>query len=687
MKASLSLILLFISTLTFGQSPLELEQLNPKGVALDPVNVKVFQDQSALFNTNSPFILKFSHFTDSAWRKGNYSLIRCDSCPHDQDLKTLNQRVFSKGNYFTRDGGQNWYKSPGGPYDNFAFLDSAYWVSQGANNRIYYSTNRGQSWQALNNTSYQWLNEDEDRICLYRGSDSSIFQLRPDTLEHLIHWNSQFPNIDPPGYYHQVDSTHFIFESDLKIYTYNRKIDSLWQISSLNFNRPATRLYSEGDVFIREDNLGDLAFFSDSLMNWISRTRQFNSASFGYSAGWLYYSSFIPFQTFNYGNLGTQKLIGNQKILWGSNYNGITKKIYRRDNDTSFYGIPNKIVNQEGHIIGSHGQSLEPQEQIGPIWVSRSPNFKTSIDFGSTWISHSNAGLNKPSPANLYYLIHRTLAEDSTCHLFFWQYNYDTLLLNFNNNNAFLQLPRSWYWQNYTSTYFKNCDTGAFVSLGKLYTVENQQSINQPLQAQGVSVDKIIKLGNYYYVSDKNLGLYRSPDLLNWQLYRADITFMPDVILEDSLLFKLNAERYELVYSLAPNQINSITLPAQLSHLDKANDSTLIISGFGGTVWHIKVDHQVNDASIDPFSIQKQAPFKLYPNPVQAGNSLKLELEKETPIKQITIINSIGQLVYSSRYSENIPIDPQLKAGLYFVRIESVDKGTWTEAIQVISAY
>lgn len=95
-----------------SQTNFSFEQLNPRGPALDPIGIKVFPNSKALLNTNSPFILKFNAFSDSAWRQGNYNPIICPNCLPFASLRVWTEAIFSKGGYFTKNGGNTWIKEP-----------------------------------------------------------------------------------------------------------------------------------------------------------------------------------------------------------------------------------------------------------------------------------------------------------------------------------------------------------------------------------------------------------------------------------------------------------------------------------------------------------------------------------------------------------------------------------------------
>lgn len=682
-KLCLLITILWLSPFThslLGQnSPFQIEQLNPQGLALHLTDVKVFNNQSALINTYSKHLFKYNLLNDSTWSQSRYTKILCKPCEPSGRMQVLNERVFRKGNYFTKDAGVTWQEiTPPNKWfptiKNFHFVDSSRWVYQTPQDSLFISLDRGTTWKK-ENTLYAWLGADESQVLLWRDSDSSVFKLNEDSLFLLFDFNERTLINKKPPYLHQVDSAHFVFEVDYKMYTYNAFIDSLWEVSQLSLYRPAARIYNEGDAFIREDNLGDLSFFLDTNMNWVSRNRPFNSASFAYSDRRLFFMSYQANVTFNFGNMGVLRIGNNSSELWGSSYNGITQKIKRRNNDTLFYAIPDKYVNARGEIMGTHGNLYFPERTIdSTLWLSQSDELSSS-DYGDTWKNRDLSTLVLPPANGSPWHIDFTRAEDTSCYVDFWyRYNDSNVIGYYNGQTTLFQFAPSNFLGRRGNLFFKNCDTG-LVFYDSLLIAFDRLNNTHKTALVGFFPQQIKKHGNYYYVASRSLGLYRSSNLMNWSAFRTNYPYIPEIILGDTLFLNINSEQNYLFYSSDSGiSIDSIFIPADIEFMDIANQNTLILSGFGGTVWHIHLNPNEGGLSLSPeLRNESISTIHIYPNPVEAGYELHWEVFKgDKKVKSVELLDSRGTLILK-QHSANIDalkLPAHLPKGIYFIVLE-----------------
>lgn len=84
------------------------ERVNPRGMAMDMINVTGTADGSFFVSTNGPIILRYKPINDSNWTNSRHQLIYCAECRPNSKVQALNQQIFVKGNHLTRDGGQSW---------------------------------------------------------------------------------------------------------------------------------------------------------------------------------------------------------------------------------------------------------------------------------------------------------------------------------------------------------------------------------------------------------------------------------------------------------------------------------------------------------------------------------------------------------------------------------------------------
>jgi hypothetical protein len=674
-----NLILYFLlSTPLWAQQTVFTAQLNPKGLALHPTGVHVFPDASALVNTASKYILKYSLLNDSTWTNNKMSRIYCEDCLDWDPMSVANPQVFRKGNQLTKDGGKNWSTIDPAGIINFSFNDSAHWVYQRHDSLIYESFNQGISW-STDGHKYRWLGSDEGKLHLLSNTNGNLYQLTKDSLSLLLHWPSRFPNLNFPWYYHQVDSFNCVFEQNSRMYTYNPVMDSLWMVPNVFLSRPASRVYTDGDDFIREDNLGNMVYFLNSAMNWVSRAGQFNSPSFDYSAGRLFYLSYLPQFTFNVGSLGLLYINNNHKELWGGggSYNTITTKIKRTDNDSLFYATGGQITDAEGRLVGSHPHSYFPSQVVKPnIWIDQDAD-QLSTDYGQNWLQRPSNTYEKP---NTNFNIHHqfmTQAEDQNCFVDVWGRPGQASHLGFYSNGSTQYKDLGFFNNvNVRSLYFKSCDTGVVIFRDSVWIVDRSQNRYQKFQSN-LKFGEFSFHGNYYYLASADYGLFRSTDLMNWLSYRLNFPYAPEVILKNRFFFRYVKNKNLLFYSLDEGRsLDSLVLPANIQFMDKANDSTLILSGPNGTVWHAWVGQMQNVNQEEwRLNLRKEADFSLYPNPAPAGGNISIKVnEPKTEFSCWEIRSLQGAPVQKGTVDESleIKVPATVASGSYILMLITV---------------
>lgn len=103
---------------------------------------------------------------------------------------------------------------------------------------------------------------------------------------------------------------------------------------------------------------------------------------------------------------------------------------------------------------------------------------------------------------------------------------------------------------------------------------------------------------------------------------------------------------------------------SEIPLVDFSNNSSLV-----GTLLDIGPFENQNVLSAKNNTLDSKV--TLYPNPI--SNTLNINMSNGITIKEISIINSLGQMIMQSKTSNNIiPLDSlQMKSGIYFVKIES----------------
>ncbi len=675
------LLLTLFSLSSFAQNTLRYEQLAPRGLPYYPTDIHVFPDQSAIINVFGPYIYRFPLFNDSTLQNFGYNLIYTDTLVTGERLEVLSNRIFTKGKYITRDGGANWSLIKSQDFQNFWFLKPDFWIFQDLQGQIFTSRDSGTVWET-NNVKYIDALGDEDYRTLIRKSDSSVFHLYQDTLIQRVKWTTRYPNKNPPLYYHQVDSLHYLFEVDLQLYRYEVDLDTTFQVNDISTrNRPFINIYTPGDQFIREDNLSYVFLFADTTMQWINRNKVYNAGSFEYSDGRMWYNSYIPFHPFSLGNIAFFRPLSNQKVIWGDS-DGFIYGIANTSNDSVFY-TENKFIDSEAELIGPpHQNNIEPSNQmefgIGIGQNNNSLAFHESRDNGLTWSKHISTATGIPSQ---FRMRDYNRAVDTSCFIELYLRDLNPRVeakLVFNDGRGDLiqsitsngNIGEYLYYPQGIG--FKNCDTGSVIIDNRLYrTKDGGANFDQPFA--GVEFYNFRRVDSAFYLSSDS-GVFKSDNYYDWQLIGGPLFNQGlDFNFNDSVYFNVYKQSV-LTYSLdGGNSISTLDLQSQaLERIAGIGDSALFVSSFTGALYKIYLPWAQG-----PISTEENAynipQISIFPNPNSNGT---INIDASVDFKTYKIFNLNGQVLARGQMQKDQKKLQILKptAGSYYLELNT-EKG------------
>tara|TARA_R110002050_G_scaffold99409_3_gene206076 strand:+ start:1148 stop:3220 length:2073 start_codon:yes stop_codon:yes gene_type:complete len=659
-----------------AQTVLRYEQLAPKGLPYYPTDIHVFPDQSAIINVNGPYIYRFPLFNDSTLQNFGYNLIFTDSLVTGARMEVLSNRIFTKGEYITRDGGVNWTLIKSQDFLNFWFLKPDFWIFHNIQGQIFTSRDSGTTWQS-DNVPYKYALGDEDYRTLIRESDSTVFHLYQDTLIPRVKWTQRYPGKNLPLYYHQVDSLRYLFEVDLQLYRYELDLDTTFEVNDIStLNRPFINIYTPGDQFIREDNLSYVFLFADTTMQWINRSKVYNAGSFEYSDGRMWYNSYKPFHPFSLGNIAFFRPLNNQKVIWGDS-EGFIPQIANTSIDSIFYTEKN-YLDSKGLATGTpHNNSFNPfnQMEYGLGIAFENYSFYETTDDGLSWQEHVSNASGIPIE---FSLRDYNRAADTSCFIELYLRYLDprveakiilndgtnSLLQSINsngNNGEYLKFPNG--------IGFKDCDTGSVLIDNRLYRT-NDGGANFDSPFTGTKFYNFKRIDSSFYLSSDS-GMYTSNNYYDWQLFGGPLfNKRLDYIFNDSIFFNLGSEG-TITYSLdGGNSISTLNLQS-LSLNDAAGigDSALFVTSNGGALFKIYLPWATVPIALEEESIQLPK-ISIFPNPNRTGF---ITIDASVDFNNYKVYNINGQEIARGQMRENQKklqiIKPQ--TGIYYLELNT----------------
>ena len=679
LKPFLTVGLYLIFLASHAQNTLRFEQLAPKGLPFHPTDIHVFPDQSAIINVNGPYFYRFPLFNDSTLQNFGYSLVQTDSNVTGARIEVLSNRIFTKGKYITRDGGNTWSIIKSIDFQNFWFLKPDFWIFQNTQGNIFTSRDSGAVWQS-DNKKYTYALGDEDYLTIIRKSDSVVFHLYQDTLLEKVKWTERYPSKGLPLYYYQVDSLHYLFEVDLQLYRYELDLDTTFEVNDISTrNRPFINIYTPGDQFIREDNLSYVFLFADTTMQWINRNKVYNAGSFEYSDGRMWYNSYIPFHPFSLGNIAYYRPLNNEKAIWGDR-DGFVNLIANTSVDSLFYA-DNRYINSKGQTVGAlHNQSIEPinQMEYGLGIGFNSQKFYESRNDGQSWEEYQSTALGVPTQFSLRYY---NRAQDTTCKIEIHLRNLDPRVeakINFDDGtnkqlrNLFSNGNIGEYLKFPNDIGFKNCDTGSVIIDNRLYRT-NDGGITFDTPYTGVEFYNFKRIDSVFYLSSDS-GVFKSSNYYDWQLLGGPLfKERLDYIFNDSVYFSVQNQSL-VSYSLdSGNSVGTLNLQSlKLNGAAGVGDSALLVNSQGGGLYKIYLPWAAGPITIDERTLQLPS-ISVFPNPNRSGI---LMIDAEIDFSNYSLYNLKGHKIAQGQLSKGQKklqiIKPQ--AGMHYLELNT-DKG------------
>lgn len=102
----------------------------------------------------------------------------------------------------------------------------------------------------------------------------------------------------------------------------------------------------------------------------------------------------------------------------------------------------------------------------------------------------------------------------------------------------------------------------------------------------------------------------------------------------------------------------------------------MLHDNYGGDAYYDNFIITDNALSMDDFSIVSD--FRVFPNPIQ--DELKIQGENMSQIAQVVIYNLQGQKIIESQHANTLNVS-SLSAGVYFLKIDTVDSRTYTHKL------
>ena len=674
------LSLLFFSAQS--QNILRYEQLAPQGLPQYPTDIHVFPDQSAIINVAGPYLYRFKLFNDSTLQNFNYTLVQTDSFVTGSRIEVLSNRIFTKGKYITRDGGNTWTLIKSADFQNFWFLKPDFWVFQDVLGKIFTSRDSANTW-STDHRYYESILGDEDYLSLILKSDSSIYHLYSDTIIKRVEWPLRYPGKALPLYYHQVDSLRYLFEVDLQLYRYELDLDTTFEVNEIStLNRPFINIYTPGNQFIREDNLSYVFLFADTTMQWINRSKIYNAGSFEYSDGRMWYNSYKPFHPFTLGNIAFLRPLSNQKVIWGNSNSNIIDYIANTSMDSVFYA-PTNFINSNAELVGNpHNNSYWPfnQMEYGLGIAKQGNKFFETRDDGVTWKEHISSATGISSLFNVHEY---NRAVDTTCLIDIYlqsAFPKDEAKVNLYDGsaNALRQITSDVNQGEFLSEVqdigFKNCDTGSVIIDHRLYRTNNAgNTFDSPFTDTKFFNFKRIE-SNFYLSSDS--GVYKSNNYYDWQLIGGKaFNKRLDYIFNDSIYFNIR-ENPAVEYSLdAGNSVAKASIDLAYPYLYSAagvGDSALLVSSVAGVLFKIYLPWATVPIALEEEAIQLPQ-ISIFPNPNRTGF---ITIDASVDFNNYKVYNIKGQEIARGQMRKNQKklqiIKPQ--ADIYYLELNT-DKG------------
>ena len=564
-------------------------------------------------------------------------------------------------------------------------MDDTTWVFSRTNGRVMLSRDAGNSWNSIGGT-YTWLHSDEDFVSLYRDIDDKVVYVEKDTVQEVFDWGQRYPNSPYPNFFHRFRQNQYTFERDYQVYTYHAVEDSVSLDSAANIFTTPVAIYSKGTSFIREDNLGNVLFFRDSLKNWISRLKQYNARSIGFHDRKMWYN-YLPFQPFRVGNIAYIDFLSNQKGIFGSSRGDIPMKLAPIGEKNRIYAYPQIYIDPNGNEVGRHNQFKEFTD-IRPdgLWISRNQqDLHLSTDQGISWTPRPSGTFTVGPNGHARHLTHLSL--DSITYVDAWRNWQNNLQFSFytNGNTSLTPSPLSintGAWNNWgkLDMLFKNQDTGVILALDQLYRYNTSSNPQFSPIDTGRSFEQIKALEEDLFFASSDQGLHRSSNLIQWNFISSTFKRCPDLILRDSIYLAVDAKACALHYSFDEGQTTqTLILPAHINSLVTLNDSLVVLGGRYGVIYHLHFPKSGrNPVNTEELESPKQM-STVFPNPSQGGVFQISGLEQES--LNFKVYDFQGRKLHAGRVDSARKIDlSHLQTGLFILILE-LQSGIETHSI------